>query len=136
MMMVHVMSVWALQRIIRDLDVYQDGRQLTGDTLEAFIVALELVYRDLIAQQALNGSVVDRNLEEGSRFDQITLEMFKKVRDEVNNRPNSQPFQQTRVGGIGRPKFNISYEQLSFLDLQSHKLRICLVFLYEQFIGD
>ena len=108
------MSVWALstlQRIIRDLDVYQDGRQLTGDTIEAFIVALE---RDLIAQQALNGSVVDRNLEEGSRFVQITLEMFKKVRDEVNNRPNSQPFQQTG-DVIGRPKFNISYEQLSFL---------------------
>ena len=59
------MSVWALntlQKVIRDLDVYHDGRQITGDTLEAFtcIVALELVYRDLIAQQAL-GSAVDRN---------------------------------------------------------------------------
>ena len=50
------MSVWALnslQRIIRDLDVYQDGRQLGEDALEAFIGGLELVYRDLIAQQAL-----------------------------------------------------------------------------------
>lgn len=112
------MSVWALNtlhRIIGDLDVYQDGRYLSGDTLEAFIVALELVYRDLIAQQALNGPAVDRNLEEGSRFVQMTLEMFKKVRDEVNNRLNSQPFRQAGVGVVGRPKFNISYEQLSFL---------------------
>ena len=89
------MSVWALhtlQRVIRDLDIHQDGRQITGDTLEVFIVALELFYRDLIAWQTLNGSAVDRNLEEGSNN-------TWNVWDEVHNTPNSQLFQ-TRVSVI------------------------------------
>lgn len=78
------MSSWAiatLRRIISDLDWFQDGRHCTLDALDAFVVSLELVYRDLIAQQVLNGSEVDPNLEEGSRFVRLTIEVLTRMRD-------------------------------------------------------
>ena len=63
------MSDWALRtlrRIVRDLDVYEDGRLIAEDVLDSFVVFLELVYRDLISQQMLQ--VTNVHLEDGTRL--------------------------------------------------------------------
>ena len=74
------MSKWAinvLRRIVRDLNVYRDGRNVSESALDTFVVSLELVYRDLIAQQLLNEQGVDdTNLNEGAQLVQTTLQMF------------------------------------------------------------
>ena len=41
--------------------------------------------------------------------------MFRRLKDEAYRRPISQSIQRTVTGGIGSPRFHISYEQLSFL---------------------
>lgn len=112
------MSEWAistLRRIIRDLDVYQDGRHMTDDALDSFIVSLELVYRDLVAQQIFDVGAGDVHLQDGTRLVQTTLETFRTLKDEMFLRSSSQSIQPTTVATIGRPTFIISYQQLSFL---------------------
>ena len=52
------MSEWAirtLRRVASDLRVFEDGRRISEDILDAFVTCLELVYRDLIAQEHVNG---------------------------------------------------------------------------------
>ena len=54
-----VMSLWAINtllRMIRDIDVSQDRIQ------NLLYMSVEVVYRHLTAQQALNGSAVDSRL--------------------------------------------------------------------------
>ena len=67
-----------LRRIVRYLDVYRDGRELSYDALDSFIVSLELIYRDLVAQQLFDGAAGNRHLEDGTGLVQTTLEMFRK----------------------------------------------------------
>ena len=112
------MSEWAvnvLRRIVRDFDVYLDGRNIPESALDTFVVSLELVYRDLVAQQLLNGpGGDDANLNEGARLVQTTLQMLMRLKEEtyISSSHSTQP---TVSAAIGRPRFNISVEQLSFL---------------------
>ena len=50
------MSTWALvtvRRVVSDLSMYEDGRVVPPDILDAFIMSLELVYREMIAQDCV-----------------------------------------------------------------------------------
>ena len=112
------MSEWAinvLRRIVRDLNVYLDGRNVSESALDTFVVSLELVYRDLIAQQLLNEQGVDdTNLNEGAQLVQTTLQMFLTLKEGIYI-SSSQPTQPTVSAAIGRPRFSIRADQLSFL---------------------
>ena len=52
------MSAWAintLRRVAGDLRSYEDGR-LPHDAADAFILNLELVYREILAQEQVDGN--------------------------------------------------------------------------------
>ena len=41
-------AVALLKRVIADLEVFEDGRNIPEGTLDSFIVSLELTYRELV----------------------------------------------------------------------------------------
>ena len=48
------MSEWiasTLLRVIRDLDVFQDGRTVPIDVLDVYSLSVELVYRELLSRK-------------------------------------------------------------------------------------
>ena len=52
------MSSWALRTLRRvgsDLITFQDGRRIPLDVVDAFVLGLQLVYRELIALEHLTG---------------------------------------------------------------------------------
>lgn len=103
-------------RVIRDLDRFQDGRIIPYDVLDAFVVSLELVYRELIAYQTF-ATAADDNIQEASELVRSTLSTLATLRDKqqcssvrsVANPPT------VRIHRFGRPSFDIQYEQLSYL---------------------
>lgn len=112
------MSAWAistLTRVIRDLDRFQDGRIIPYDVLDAFVVSLELVYRELIAQQTYDGT--DTNLQEASKLVRNTLSTLATMKDQerCGIRRNVTCPPTVQLQRFGRPKFDIQYEQLSYL---------------------
>ena len=112
------MSAWAistLTRLVRDLDVFRDGRSLSADVLDAYEVSLELVYREIIVHQSLGES--DENMDEACELVRSTLCSLAFMKD-VQNRnihigDESRPPIVSRT--FGRPRFDMKYEQLSFL---------------------
>ncbi len=50
------MSSWsrqALDRVISEMQVLQDGRLLSEDVLESCLLTLELVYREFVTQSSI-----------------------------------------------------------------------------------
>ena len=43
------------ERVATDLRSFQDGRRIPSDAVDAFVICLQLVYRDLIAEEHLHG---------------------------------------------------------------------------------
>ena len=50
-------SVTTLRRIVNDLAPFQEGTSIPLDIIDSFSVSLELVCRELLAKQLVNGSV-------------------------------------------------------------------------------
>ena len=110
------MSSWAtrtLRRVATDLRSYQDGRRIPLDVVDAFTISLELVYRDLIAGEQLNLFAV--NVDQECEVVRQALRFLRKLQDEPcpTHENHSPPLLHT--GYVGRPKFEISCEQLTFL---------------------
>ena len=71
------------------------------------------MYRDIIAEQTLDGPDVDNGASELIRGVSATLIAMREQQEEA---PNATQVQQpVQGGGIGRPRFNISREQMSYL---------------------
>ena len=108
------MSSWAvstLHRLTRELVQYRDGRLIPKDSLDAFILSLELVFRDLVAQQTYGA--VDSSLQESSELVRNVLYSMTRMRDQdgLVRATASVPV----IRGSGRPRFDIQYEQLAYL---------------------
>lgn len=103
-------AVSTLHGVIRELDRYQYGRMIPQDSLEAYILSLELVFRELTAQDTY-GPIPDNDLQEASELVRNTLNSLTRVRDRGHRTSAAVPV----VHGSGRPKFDIKYEQLAYL---------------------
>ncbi len=106
---------WALNtlhRMIVDLNVYQDGREMSDDVVDALMVTIELVYRDLVAQEVMNG--FNPHHQEGIRSVEVAFGMLARVQ-ETRRLPETHQFHQQKcmTRTVGRPRFLIPYEQLS-----------------------
>ena len=110
-------SQWAvstLRRVVSDLVPFQQGGAIPSDVIESFSISLELVYRELLAKESLEGITV----AESEACDCVRRSLGILANMAELNRMNELHFTQTepvRDGQIGRPKFCISYEQLFML---------------------
>ena len=113
------MSEWiasTLLRVIRDLDVFQDGRTVPIDVLDAYSISVELVYRELIVKEVLGES--NQNLKEACDFLGGALSIIDSMKD-IEHRSvgcnNGQDRHPVIYGRFGRPRYDISQEQLKYL---------------------
>ena len=99
------MSEWAirtLRRVASDLRVFEDGRRISEDILDAFVTCLELVYRDLIAQEHM----LDTNGREACELVRRSLTHLRALQDESTQLSNYDHWSS---------QFEIPCEQLVFL---------------------
>ena len=64
-------AVSVLRRVVSDLSVFVDGRDIPDDTLDSFIVSLEFVYQELLALEAtsrLNAEQLHALISSGAVF--------------------------------------------------------------------
>jgi hypothetical protein len=83
------MSEWAirtLRRVASDLRLFEDGRRITQDVVDAFVTNLELVYRELIAQEHING--LDANGCEACELVRRCLQFLRTLQDETTQMAN------------------------------------------------
>lgn len=107
-------AVSTLRRIVSDLVPFQQGDIIPQDVAESFSVSLELVYRELLAKESLEGMTVPES--EACECVRQSLALLANLTE--LSRVNERQFTQTepiRDGQIGRPKFCISCDQLSML---------------------
>ena len=100
---------------------FQQGRTIPSDILESFSISLELVYRELLAKESLEGTTIAES--ETCECVRLSLDILANMSE--LNRMNELQFIQTepiRNGQIGRPKFCISQKQLSML--LEHRFRV------------
>jgi len=50
------LAISTISRVVSDLDTFRDGRIISLDTLDAWYISLELVFRELVVQQTFNAS--------------------------------------------------------------------------------
>ena len=108
-------AVSVLRRVISDLSVFVDGRDIPDDTLDSFIVSLEFVYRELVVLEAM----YQLNAEQLQATDIIrnslsTLRSLSDLRSMPENDWHSQ-VHPVSTGLVGRPCFQIPRQQLSYL---------------------
>ena len=101
------MSGWALSSLCRvalDLQSFEDGR-CPQEAAEAFVLHLELVYRELLMQEQLDGhsSTITRVCSMSS----IAIETRERLKTGANNRCCRAPVVQS-----GRPRFDIPQGQM------------------------
>ena len=108
------MSSWAvstLRRVAADIQSFEDGR-LPHDAPDTFSLYLELVYREILVQEQLNGdSLIGRAGTLVSR----ALENIRSLQDSQLDEQQSRMPATLHSGSVGRPKFDIPQQQLSFL---------------------
>ena len=108
-----------LQRIIRDLRTFSDGRMLISDaSLDTCIVLLEYVYRELIALDSIT-TVPQLNLTSIIGFLRNALSIARLISESLEL-SNSNHHLQLQValdhtGLVDRPCILISLEQLTYL---------------------
>ena len=123
------MSSWAIStisRVINDLDVFRDGRTPSPDVLDAFGLSLELVFCELIVEQTFNSN--HQNIDEACELVRNALCTISSMQDVQRESTNVDSIEQPTVvisGRVGRPKFEISHDQLSFL--LENRFTICQI---------
>ena len=108
-------AVSVLQRVVSDLSAFVDGRDIPENTLDSFIVSLEFVYRELIVLETTGElSPAQRDASGIVRQCLATFRCLRQVSAVQENSRHSQ-VHPVYTGLVGRPSFEISYEQLSYL---------------------
>lgn len=114
-----MMSVWVislLRRVASDLAVFSDGRHIPEDTLDAFIVGLELAYRELVVLDTM--SPMSTSQREACDIVRSSLVSLRAVQESntytaiSRSRMFASPI---HTGCVGRPCINVPMEQLVFL---------------------
>ena len=98
------MSSWALsslRRVALDLQSFEDGR-CPQEAAEAFVLHLELVYRELLTQEQLDGH--------SSNITRACFMISTAIETRSNNHCCRAPVVQS--GHVGRPRFDIPQEQM------------------------
>lgn len=110
--------VQTLRAIIADLNDDCTGSGITLDTAEGYKWRIELMYRDLLAKECLNGEISDA---EGialhylaKAYNEMTLYVDRLLVCPERNIP-AQQAQAQLTGAVGRPSFVISHHQLKYL---------------------
>ena len=109
------LSVAVLKRVNCDLTAFTDGRDIPEDTLESFIVSLEFVYRELIVLETTS-QLTDTQSEAIAiiRTCLSTLRFLSELRTFFET-GSLRPVQPVQTGLVGRPRIEVSPDQLSFL---------------------
>ena len=105
------MVVLSLQAVISDLTLYEDGRRVTVDQLDAYQVQLEGIYRELTALQLLgelNGAAAIAIELVGE-----ALTVVLRLLSEESRTAHSGC--QVTLSSRGRPRFMIPADQLNYL---------------------
>ena len=104
------MSSWAvstLRRVAADIQSFEDGR--LPHAPDTFSLYLELIYREILVQEQLNGvSLI-------GRAGTLALENMRSLQDTQLDEQQSRMPATLHSGSVGRPKFDIPQQQLSFL---------------------
>ena len=105
------MSSWAistLRRVAADIRDFEDGR-FPHDVLDAFVLCLELVYREILVHEQLHGRPLN-----GTACTLVgrALNYLRSIQEE-DHQPSPPPV--TYTGSVGRPRFNIPSQQICFL---------------------
>ena len=110
------MSSWAintLRRVATDLESFGDGRILS-DAPDSFLLLLELVYREILVQEQLDGhSLSSRAGTLVSRALYSMRLLQDRHHEFMFSRRSEAPVLQS--GCAGRPRFDIPEQQLRFL---------------------
>lgn len=109
-------AISVLRRVLNDLSVFSDGRDIPDDTLDSFIVSLEFVYRELVVLEAMYQLNADQ--QTATEIIRSSLSTLRSLRDQ-RSMPGydwcSEVQPVTFTGLVGRPCFRIPQEQLSYL---------------------
>lgn len=103
----------ALRRIIDDLTIFSDGRNVPEDTLDAFIVALEFSYRELVVLDTLGH--LDAIQRQSIVNVRSALSICRALFDARSTSGGNFHFEVVHSGCPGRPTLQIPEEQLTFL---------------------
>ncbi len=103
------MSSWsrqALNRVISEMQVLQDGRLLSRDVLESCLLTLELVCREFVTQSSIG--TLSEDEEAAAAYTLNALQVLQSIQeywdvDVTLHTPLSCP-----VTRVGRPAFAIS----------------------------
>ena len=109
-------SISVLLRLENDLTLFTDGRHIPDDTLDSMIVSFEFVYRELLAFQAT--SHVEQAQEEAIEFVRNCLRISRSISEQrmISHHPTSPlAIPVSYQGCVGRPSYDIPYEQLQYL---------------------
>ena len=108
-------AVSVLRRVVSDLSVLVDGRDIPDDTLDSFIVSLEFVYRELIVLEATSPLNTEQlHATDIVRNSLSTLRSLNDLRSMPENHWHSR-VHPVSIGLVGRPCFQIPRDQLSYL---------------------
>ena len=91
---------------------FADGRDVPEDVLDSFIVSLEFVYRELVVLETT--STVDSASKQSSRHCLSTL-ISIQAQQVVFGADSFYVVQPVLTGAVGRPSFDVSPYQLSFV---------------------
>lgn len=112
-------SINVLTRIENDLTVFADGRSIPDDTLDSMIVSLEFVYRELLVLEVI--SQLNQAQEEAIGFVKNCLFLARSISEHRKVSAECTGSSQTLappvnyLGLIGRPSYDICYDQLLYL---------------------
>ena len=102
-----------LRTIVADLTIYNNF-SYTLNTIESFKWRIEIIYRELLAIEVLNGHLMDH---ESSALECLekAYQIFSNLMDRLLSLPSLQQALLMRTGSVGRPSFDISPHQLEYL---------------------
>ena len=109
--MAFVWTLSTLRRVLHNLGALSDGRHVSSDVCDASLLSLELVHREFI---------IAENLEGLSDSEEVALDHVKDALTGIRNISDDvlverYPPPVTYTGMVGRPRFMIPREQLFFL---------------------
>ena len=96
------------------MQVIQDGRNLSVDVIDSCELTLELVYREFVTMDTINR--LSEDVRAAARCVRGALHILSELKDVSDIvLPNTPPVAQPQQGGVGRPRFVISGQQLRYL---------------------
>ena len=106
-----------LRRVASDIDTFADGRHIPRDVLDSMSISVELAYREVVALDATVGlNPLQTEAAALVRNCLATVRSFQELGiTSSHSRSSQNEIRPVYSGLVGRPRFLISEEQLSFL---------------------